>query len=90
MATLSSGKADTHEEGERTRRYCDVIAERFRDDLRLLAEGQCVLPNGSTRPAWCSKESRLARAIAMCRIENDGIAESPTPPYSSHLVSFWY
>ena len=31
------------EEGERTRRHFDVIAERLRDDIRMLAEGLVAL-----------------------------------------------
>jgi hypothetical protein len=31
------------EEGDRTRRHFDVLAENLRDDIRLLAEGQVAL-----------------------------------------------
>jgi hypothetical protein len=30
---------DMREEGERTRRHFDLVAESLRDDIRLLAEG---------------------------------------------------
>ena len=33
-------KAEVREEAERTRRYFDVVAERLRDDIRIIAEGQ--------------------------------------------------
>jgi hypothetical protein len=32
-------KEELREEGERTRRHFDVVAERMRDDIRLVAEG---------------------------------------------------
>jgi len=32
-------KADMREEGERTRRHFDVVAEKMRDDVRLSLEG---------------------------------------------------
>jgi hypothetical protein len=32
-------RAELREEGERTRRHFDVVAERMRDDIRLVAEG---------------------------------------------------
>ena len=36
-------KAELREEGERTRRHFDVIAESLRDDIRLVAEGHIDL-----------------------------------------------
>jgi hypothetical protein len=36
-------KAELHEEGERTRRHFDVVAESLRDDIRIIAEGQIGL-----------------------------------------------
>ena len=32
-------RSEIREEGERTRRYFDVVAESLRDDIRLLADG---------------------------------------------------
>jgi hypothetical protein len=36
-------KAGMREEGERTRRHFDVVAESLRDDIRIIAEGQVAL-----------------------------------------------
>jgi len=36
-------KAELREEGERTRRHFDVVAESLRDDIRLVAEGHIDL-----------------------------------------------
>ena len=33
-------RAEVREEGERTRRHFDIVAERLRDDIRLIAEAQ--------------------------------------------------
>ena len=38
IAVLAT-KDDVREEGERTRRYFDVVAERMRDDVKLSLEG---------------------------------------------------
>ena len=40
---LLATKAELKEEGERTRRYFDVVAERLEGHIRLLAEGQVAL-----------------------------------------------
>ncbi|MGE0361775.1 MAG: hypothetical protein AB7H93_02555 [Vicinamibacterales bacterium] len=37
--TAFATKADMREEGERTRRHFDVVAEKMRDDVRLSLEG---------------------------------------------------
>ena len=58
------------EEGERTRRYFDVIAESLRDDIRLLAEGLVALSQRvdslaiSTKAGFASVEQRLMRLEA--------------------------
>ncbi len=36
-------RAEMREEGERTRRHFDVVAESLREDIRLIAEGQLAL-----------------------------------------------
>ena len=36
-------RAEVGEEGERTRRHFDVVAESLRDDIRIIAEGQVSL-----------------------------------------------
>lgn len=36
-------KAELRQEGERTRRHFDVVAESLRDDIRIVAQGQIAL-----------------------------------------------
>lgn len=36
-------RSDIREEGDRTRRHFDVVAERLREDIRLIAEGHVAL-----------------------------------------------
>lgn len=43
LATREEMRAAIKEEGERTRRHFDVVAESLRDDIRLLAESQVTL-----------------------------------------------
>lgn len=43
FATREELQATVREEGERTRRYFDIVAERLHDDIRILAEGQAHL-----------------------------------------------
>jgi hypothetical protein len=42
VAPLAS-RSEVREEGERTRRYFDVVAERLEGQIRLLADGQVAL-----------------------------------------------
>ena len=42
-------KVEMREEGERTRRHFDVIAESLRDDIRIIAEGHVALDARVTR-----------------------------------------
>lgn len=42
LPTLAT-KEDLREEGERTRRYFDIVAESLRTEIRLIAEGQTGL-----------------------------------------------
>lgn len=42
LPTLAT-RAELREESERTRRHFDIVAERLRDDIRLLDEGQASL-----------------------------------------------
>ena len=41
--TRFATKVDLEERHEDTRRYFDIVAERLRDDIRLIAEGQVHL-----------------------------------------------
>ena len=43
LATKAELREDIREEGERTRRHFDVVAERLEDQIQLLAEGQVAL-----------------------------------------------
>jgi hypothetical protein len=46
LATKAEVRSAIAEEGERTRRHFDVVAEGLRDDIRLIAEGQVALQRG--------------------------------------------
>ncbi len=43
LATKAELRAEVGEEGERTRRYFDVVAESLHDDIRIIAEGQVAI-----------------------------------------------
>jgi CRISPR/Cas system CMR-associated protein Cmr5 small subunit len=60
-------KAEMVEEGERTRRHFDVVAERLEGHIKLLAEGQDVLREqmdrrfDDLRPQLTDHERRITR-----------------------------
>jgi hypothetical protein len=58
------------EEGERSRRHFDVVAESLRDDIRLIAEGLVALSQGvdsltaTTKVGFAAVDQRLMRLEA--------------------------
>ena len=77
LATGEELRSALREEGERTRRHFDVVAEGLRDDIRLIAEGHDTVQRGLEAQR---KETKAVRVdvdrldVRVTRLE----AERPT------------
>lgn len=61
-------KAELKEEGERTRRHFDVVSERMRDEIRLIAEGHLATEAKFDR----QRLEHLALERRVTKLEIDG------------------
>jgi hypothetical protein len=69
-------KEELREEGERTRRHFDVVADRLRDDIRLIAEGHLATEAKFDR----QRLEHLALERRVTTLEIAGLARSPPRP----------